>query len=103
MPRDQWKFVTTNEEFDDALEPEEAAVHLEGDSVPPPAEDPGRAEVTLGDDSEGGLRSEWFADEEPDDPALAELLVAASDDEDLEELLEEQHYAFAPDPEELAD
>ncbi len=101
MPRDQWKFVTTNEEFDDGLEPEEAALHMEGDGVVPPAEDPGRAEVLLGDDSDREAPGEWFEDEEPEDDALAARLTEAEEEEDLEQLLEEQHYAFAPESEEV--
>jgi hypothetical protein len=39
-----------------------------------------------------------FPDEELEDPIEEARLTAAGETADLEELLERQHYAFAPEP-----
>lgn len=100
MPRDQWKFVTTSEEFEEGPEPEEAALHVEEQGVVPPAEDPGRAEVQLGDDDGVEALTGWFEDEEPEDAVLAARLGEERATDDLEQLLEEQHYSFPPESDE---
>jgi len=73
--------------------PEDAAMHVE--QRPRPAIDPGRSdESALVDDGDGdGAPVTYFDDEQPEHERNE------PDDEhepDLEELLEVQHYAFAP-------
>jgi hypothetical protein len=97
MPRDQWKFVTTDETLTDEPANEELAVRVDGSDAITPAHDPGRADVLLGAVDEGPPK-QYFADEEPEDAAEEEKLEEAEADLDLEGLLEEQHYAFPDEP-----
>lgn len=98
MPTDQWDFVPRDDEFGDSLDrgAEEAALHVDR-PVPTPAEDPGRAEVDLADHPEELLGVSYFADEEPEGASSNGSKPRDEHTEDVEELLEAQHYAFAPE------
>lgn len=98
MPRDQWKFVTNDESLTGERPLEEQALHEEHFPPTTPAEDPGRADVTLGPDDDRAPPV-YFDDEESDDPVEEETRERAEDSLDLEGMLEEQHYAF-PDADE---
>jgi hypothetical protein len=100
QPLDEWEFLPGDDELTETvgLSAEAAALHVEGDVHDAlPAEDPGRAEVVLDADSNGGPVT-YFEDEQPEGaPPWAE-----ADDEtepDLEQVLESQHYAFGADEE----
>jgi len=101
QPRDEWGFLPDDDRLGErvGLSPEAMTVHLVEDPLDLlPAADPGRAEVALVD--EGADADEApvvaFDDEQPEGAAS----WADADDDvepDLEELLESQHYAFAPE------
>lgn len=98
MPKDQWAFLPGDDELEeplDELPAEESAVHLDAGGTATPASDPGRSEVLLGADTVPPPVS-FFPDEEPEESRLGRPDEVAEDDraEDLEEILEEQHYAF---------
>ena len=76
--------------------PEESALHID-EPGPTPAEDPGRAEVDLADHVEEALSASYFSDEEPEGPSGNGSVRPDGHVEDLEEILETQHYAFAPE------
>jgi len=96
QPADEWDFLPTDDEPEAQVRraAEVAALHVEAAEALTPARDPGRAEVDL-DGADATARQLLFDDEEPDTKAA----VAPVDDHepDLEELLESQHYAFAPE------
>ncbi len=98
MPTDQWDYVPRDDELGEVPErgPEESALHLD-QQVPTPAEDPGRAEVDLADHSEQDIGATYFLDEEPEGSRDKGSRPPAEHTEDLEEILEVQHYAFAPE------
>ena len=95
QPDDLWETLPSQEdEFYDARQPapEERALHFARAATP--AEDPGRSDVAL--DGTTDDIEVHFADEEP------ETLVAPShgddaDQDDVEAVLESQHYAFGPE------
>jgi len=96
MPKDQWDFVPKDDELEeqpDQPAPEVSAVHVNRGPARTPATDPGEADVLVG--SEDEVVAQFFDDEEPEpEPAEPEPVER---DEDLERLLEEQHYAFPPE------
>lgn len=96
MPRDQWKFVTSDESLADEEPSEELAMHVVDHDPATPVEDVGRADVVVDPLDADGERAPavYFPDEEPDDPRAEAALEAADEQGDLEDLLEEQHYAF---------
>ena len=105
QPADEWEFLPDDDRLTErvGLSPEALALHLVDDPHDVlPAEDPGRAEVALDDevDVTGGIDADVpvavFDDEQP--VGLPPWGDADDDVEpDLEQLLESQHYAFAPD------
>lgn len=107
------------------ISPEEAALHIDRTRSSRPATDPGRAEVAIDPDLGAPPPTvRYFDDEEPERYGIGQELGAASDpgrgrvfgrydqdvpsadgladddpdgEPDLEEILESQHYAFAPE------
>jgi hypothetical protein len=99
MPKDQWDFVPKDDELEEQREqlaPEVSAVHVNHGPARTPATDPGEADVLVGSDEEG--LAQFFDDEEPE--SVSGRPEVADEEEDLEELLEEQHYSFPPEREE---
>jgi hypothetical protein len=99
QPADEWTFVPRDDEVDTdepaAPSAETAAMHLEQTLTP--ADDVGRADVALGDATEGPEYN--FADEESERAAPEAVRPEGEGEPDLEEILESQHYAFEPEEE----
>jgi hypothetical protein len=91
MPSDQWKFISPQEEFQEGRAAEESAMRIEPTLQP----DARSAHLHQRAPTDDGVR--YFDDEVPDDPRQEALLEAADDREDLEQMLEHQHYAFPPE------
>jgi len=96
QPDDLWNTLPSEEdEFYDESRPcaEERAMHVVRTTTQ--AEDPGRSEVDL--DGASDVVEGQFDDEEPE----AAVVTSQDDDieEDVEEVLESQHYAFEPETE----
>jgi len=113
----------------DVRSPEEAALHIDRSEQLRSANDPGRAEVAIDPDVNGTPPVvTYFDDEEPEVSAIgwspngtAPAVDAGSDDNDedddpsaradnevegepdLEDILESQHYAFAPEESDAPD
>jgi hypothetical protein len=88
MPTDQWKFISPQEEYQEGESAEESAIHLESgwrvhERTP-----------------EGADAARRFSDEEADDPVEEARRDAADEEQDLEAMLEIQHYSFAPESDE---
>ncbi len=107
QPADEWEFLPRDDDLDDDGEsvdpaPESAAIHVQEPWSLTPAEDPGRAEVDLSLDGVDGEDDDvpvsYFEDEQPEVGRLATPVRTEEAEPDLEELLESQHYAFAPEP-----
>ncbi|KAA0236275.1 MAG: hypothetical protein JJLCMIEE_00027 [Acidimicrobiales bacterium] len=105
MPKDQWKFIPSDDELGEDADdegPEAAAVHVEAEHDSTRAEDPGRSDVQLGDrgtDDWEDTPVRYLEDEQPEFGADGESSDSDTE-EDLEEILEEQHYAFESQDEE---
>jgi len=99
QPLDEWDFLPGDDDPEPQLRraAEDAALHIEAREPMTPAQDPGESDVEVGTDPVDPSAVTYFDDEEPE--TGAELPPAPEDDHepDLEELLESQHYAFAPD------
>ena len=100
MPKDQWKFIPSDDNLSDdspAEEPEETAVHIEPDFRVACAEDPGRSDVELADhgtDDWEGTPVRHLDDEQSEFGDDGENASDTESEDDLERILEEQHYAF---------
>ena len=97
MPKDQWDFVSKDDEVEEPRDepaPEVSALHVTKGPARTPASDPGESEVLVGMDDDSEV-AQFFDDEEPEGEVAA--VEAEAPEEDLEQLLEEQHYAFAPE------
>lgn len=109
MPKDQWKFIPSDDELGEEIRegatdegPETAAVHVEAERESTPAEDPGRSDVQLGDRGTEDWEDtpvRYLDDEQPEFGADGDSFESDTE-EDLEEILEEQHYAFGSQDEE---
>ncbi len=99
QPRDEWGFLPDDDRLGErvGLSPEAMTVHLVEDPLEMlPAEDPGRAEVATVDEADDEAPVVAFDDEQPEGATR----WSDGDDDvepDLEEMLESQHYAFAPE------
>ena len=111
QPVDEWDYLSNDDESPgtppavrEQPAAEVAAMHVRADHTRSPAWDPGRTDVAMGADGDGGDGPRYFADEEPEQPgswpAGSVPAGASSEDEhepDLGEILESQHYAFGDD------
>lgn len=102
QPTDEWEFLRNDDEPEFDLEAnlavaaEDAAMHIEAAQTLRPYSE----QTTGGAGSAGdpGAPVSYFDDEEPDEPATVTSPTAEGPEPDLEDLLESQHYAFSPDP-----
>jgi hypothetical protein len=107
QPADEWDFVRPDGDDEDpsADRPaEEEAVHVEADGGSGP--EPWRSdESALVDPEDDVAPLASFPDEEPDGPAADGRSDGTPDahEPDLEEILESQHYAFAPEEPDVED
>lgn len=103
QPKDEWTFLRPEEFSDDAAldaidrmverGPEERAMHVE--HLVRPVTDPARSEVATGIPPARELPVTYFDDEQPEVPTPPG--PESDHEQDIEELLESQHYAFGSD------